>query len=119
MLNFQFLDSGVGTQFNVEVLVSTTTGLLTGSLSLTDNALPTTYTIPYSSFTGTGDLGSVNSISLRLNNNGNPQAGVDFILTQFAIAEAVPEPATLATFGLMGLFGGYAARRKLKAGAVV
>ncbi len=30
---------------------------------------------------------------------------------------SVPEPATLATFGLMGLFGAYAARRKLKAQA--
>ncbi len=33
-------------------------------------------------------------------------------------ANLVPEPATIATLGLMGLFGGYFARRKLKAGSV-
>ncbi len=46
--------------------------------------------------------------------SGAPNSS-SFTLTRVS---AVPEPATLATLGLMGLCGGYFARRKLKAGSV-
>lgn len=59
--------------------------------------------------------------------SGAEGAGTDLRFTDLALSTnppladippGVPEPATLLTFGALALFGGYSARRKLKAAAV-
>jgi hypothetical protein len=53
-----------------------------------------------------------------LNDNGSPSAGADFALDAIQFSSPVPEPATLGTFGLVSLLGGYAVRRRMKAASV-
>ena len=71
-------------------------------------------TIPF----GSVDRDQATNITFQFQLNN----GADLTLTNGGIrlleSSPVPEPATIATLGLMGLFGGYFARRKLKAGSV-
>jgi len=109
-------DLGVGT-FDIVLKLTTGSGLLSGTFTPPGGIAPGggTLLLPLSALTGPGNLGSVTGIELRLNDGGSPSPAADFTLTGLAII--TPEPATLATFGFMGLLGGYAARRKLKARA--
>ncbi len=112
-------DAGVGT-FDIVVTLATSTGNLTMTFIPPGAIAPGggVFAIPLAGLTGPGNLANVTGITLNLNDGGSPSAAADFTLSQIQFSPPVPEPATIATLGLMGLFGGYFARRKLKAGSV-
>jgi hypothetical protein len=122
-LDFLSIDAGstLVTDLSVLMEVITSTGTLSQAFLLPEGNFPQSFLLSFAGLAGAGDLAS--TIGLRLTFNNVNDAGVDFILTgddgvRITNGE-IPEPATLATFGLMGLVGGIVARRKLKARALV
>jgi hypothetical protein len=95
-----------------DITINTATGTLTGVVPLLSSATPVTYTALYNTFSGSGDLTQVNSIVFTFNNGGTPQQGTDFIVTQIQV-DPIPEPATLALWGVVGAAGAWYGRRRL------
>ena len=120
-LKFQFLSldggSGLTDKISTELKVFTDTGTLTKNILFTEGTF--NYNIDFNGLSGAGNLSGTTGIQLTFNNINDQ--GVDFVLGGNGLIiireNPVPEPATLATFGLMGLVGGFAARRKMKARA--
>lgn len=87
-----------------------------GSLNfaIADNASPFNLPISFGAF-GPGPFNGITGI--RFTFNQDLTNATDFTLGGDGgiriTGDPVPEPATLATFGLMGLVGGFVARRKL------
>ena len=102
-LDFTFLDGGTPTTTVFAVTLNTSTGALTGSITLADSLVPFSALLSFASLTGPGTLGSVNSLSIGFNDTGSPQAGADFILDALSIEPAgsvsVPEPSSMMVLG--------------------
>lgn len=106
-LSFNFLDSGPTPPNTTDISINITTGsgTLTTTASLSDVKLgnTTSFSVPFSSFSGTGDLTNVTQLQIELNDSGTPRPGVDLILNQVSIA--TPEPTSLLIWGLVGTAG--------------
>ena len=113
-------DKGVNPTFDIDILLTTASGMLSGVFQAPGGFVPNggTLQVPLSMLTGSGSLSTITQIEVRLNDNGSPSAGADFALDQLQFSAPIPEPATLATLGLMGMCGGFFVRRKLKAASV-
>lgn len=111
--DFQFVDGGIGLGAGelLETLieVTTTTGTRTLLVNFKDSVGPVSYSVPFSSFGGSGSFASVTSLKVTLN---DPDPQTDFQLNKLSVAE-VPEPASVAVFGVI-LIGGafYGWRRR-------
>jgi hypothetical protein len=99
------------TQF--DLFLSTTTGGLSGSLSLLDSDTPFTAVLPFSSLTGPGNLSAVTAATFVF--NAGAQAGTDFTLDKLSVVgpptpppATVPEPSAIALM-LSGLIATTAA----------
>lgn len=111
--HFSFLDAGVSaTSTEVDVVLTTSTGTLTGSITLADSATAFSATLLFSSFTGPGSLSSVTGITVIFNNGGTPNQGTDFVLDGLSVTSNVPEPMSVALFGLTALSAVFVVRRK-------
>jgi len=108
-------DKGAGASFDVTVTLTTGSGTRSGTLSAPVSFAPLggTLSIPLSSLTGPGNLATVNQIQINLNDNGTPSAGADFAIDAIQFA-AIPEPASLAAWGFVGLAGAWYGRRRLR-----
>jgi len=121
-MDFTFIDGGVGNPTTMSMLltVHTSTGDLTKTVVFPNVSSLTAFNVPLTGLAGVGTLGSTTGIAFTFNNINDP--GVDFILTNqnggIRIFDT-PEPASLATFGLIGLVSAVVVRRKLKVGAIV
>ncbi len=100
------------------IVVTFTTG--SGALTTTIFPVPISagggvLTIPFSGLTGPGSLSSVTGLNIVLNDGGTPATAADFLLDEVRLV-VIPEPGTMALFGL-GLLGVVAVtlRRKLRA----
>lgn len=120
-IDFNSLDAGsnITNQISALLEVNTSTGTLSKTVLFTEGTF--SYLIGLNGLSGIGNLNSTTGIRLTFNSTNDQ--GVDFVINgQPGIrifGNPEPEPATLATFGLMGLMGGFVARRKLKARAAV
>jgi len=102
-MDFRSLDSGFDkTTTKVRVTLTTDAGNLLASTALSDSGTPFSAFLPFSDFTGPGNLGSVTGIAFDINDS--PTGGADFVLTQLTVADALvnPEPATMAFWCLAG-----------------
>jgi len=121
-LNFvpNTVDVGAGTGQVAITLIGGGTATVTQGLTQGETAITP---IPLSSFSGVNPS-ALTSIQFTFTLTNSPNNAQGLIIDgnnppQFApTPDVVPEPMTLATFGFLTLFGGYAARRKLKAAAV-
>jgi hypothetical protein len=118
-LTFNRLDaglSGTGNAANIPVTVSVATagGTLTSTTTLPNSASPFTQSFDLNSFTGTGDLSRVSSITFTLNatlrangtlNTTNSRTAVDFSLDEVSVKgpNPVPAPPGLLLAGVGGL----------------
>lgn len=105
-LQFANLDAGTtATTIPVSVAVNTATGTRTFTGTITESATAFTQTFAFSSFSGSGDLGQVNSIVFTLNNTANSRTAVDFAMTGVTVntPNAVPAPPGLLLAGIGGL----------------
>jgi hypothetical protein len=120
-IDFNSLDAGsnVTNQISALLEVTTSTGTLFKNILFSEGTF--NYLIGLNGLSGIGNLNSTTGIRLTFNNTNDQ--GVDFVINgQPGIrifGDPEPEPATLATFGLIGLMGGFVARRKLKGSAAV
>jgi hypothetical protein len=117
-MTFSVVEGGIGSGDQLDVTLQ----LLQGAAvvgSQTANVGDGFGSIPLSfSFAGFPVLNNIDGI--RLIFNGNPNVATDFTLGSggvFLQNGDIPEPATVATFGLVTLIGGVVARRRLKARA--
>lgn len=125
-LDMRSIDGGFTTSTAVEATLFTTTGNRTLTGFNINDILPvgepgTPVVLPFASFTGPGSVGSITGLQVRFN-SAPTRAGVDLTLSQIWVTEGtfvrdnpVPEPTTLAVFGLLGVGGIVAARRKVRA----
>ncbi len=123
-IDFLSLDAGSSSTNQMSLLleVVTSTGTLSQAFLIPEGNFLQPFLLSFGGLSGVGNLNS--TIGVRLTFNNINDAGVDFIVSSSnggirIFGEPEPEPATLATFGLMGLMGGFVARRKLKARAAV
>ena len=116
VFDFLFLDGGISnTTTDFEVTLNTSTGPLTGSVTVSDTAVPFSALLLFASFSGPGNLATVNSIVFGFNNGGSPQQGADFVLDELSVAAAlVPEPASLALCGVAGMAALWSGRRRVR-----
>ena len=108
-------DLGVGGGFDVNVELTTTTGLLNATMVPPVGFAPSggTLSIPLASFTGPGSFSGVQGIQINLNNGGSPNTSSDFSLTQIQFSE-IPEPATVTLFALCCIGAAIYGRRRLQ-----
>jgi hypothetical protein len=123
-LGFVSIDGGSTDPTHLSALlqVNTTSGTLSETLSFPSGNSLQNFLIPFAALTGSGDLSHTTGITLTFNTAvGGPSPGADFILSGdtgiHIFDNPVPEPASLATFGLIGLVSVVVVRRKLKVGA--
>jgi hypothetical protein len=113
-LDFSLLDAAAvsGGGFVIDVNLSTTSGNLTGTHTVT-TAGPQVVFIPFSSLSGPGSLSNVTQIVLKLNDGGTPNQSADFILSELRLP-LVPEPGSRVLLGLgsLGVVGLALRRRK-------
>lgn len=121
-LRFLFLDApgvtgATTTQFHVSL--NTSAGQLTHSFTLLDSFVPFTVVLPFSSFTGPGNLAAVSTAVFMLNAGGATQQGTDFGLDYLAVIgrvapppEPVSEPSTITLMasGLLAASGAWCHR---------
>jgi hypothetical protein len=121
-MTFTIVDGGIGSGNMLDVTFQILDGaVVVGSqnANVPNGAGLIPLSMPFSNFGG-GPFNNIDGI--RLIFNGNPNVATDFTLGAggvFLQNGDVPEPATLATFGLVALVGGVVARRKLKARAAL
>lgn len=98
-----------------QIVLTTATGTLTATATFPNvSPGPQSFLMPFSSFTGPGDLSQVTGIAVTFNSNNS--GGFDAALDSISVVP-IPEPTTWATFGALAAFGGFAARRRLRAAA--
>jgi hypothetical protein len=116
ILQFQTLDL----EMVITMTVNTTSGNLTANYTVPPQLSPFTFSLPFSSLAGSGNLANTTGISLTFNSDN--RKNIDFILSGDAggiiLNGDLPEPGTLATLGLIGVVGGLAVRRRLRQGKV-
>jgi len=102
-LSFNNIDGGViANPLKVSLNLNGPGGTASFSGTIPESALPTTYSVPFSSFATAGSFSFASVSSLLVTLNAVPAASnVDFELTRI---ETVPEPGTLALCGL-GMVG--------------
>lgn len=111
-LAFLNLDTGNGnvTPVPISVSIATATGTLTRDSAISGSTAPFTASFAIGSFSGSGDLSQVNSITIVLNGT-NSQKAVDFALDEVSLTPTVvpPIPAPpgllLAGVGVLALVG--------------
>lgn len=86
----------------ISVSISTSTGTLTSSISVAGSGAPFPVNLPFASFTGTGDLSSVNGMAIELNSGGpGGRFASDFVLDTVTIpTNVVPAPPAIVLAGL-------------------
>ena len=116
ILQFETLDI----EMVITMTVNTMSGNLTANYTVPPQTTPFTFTLPFSSLAGSGNLANTTGISLKFNSDN--RKNIDFILRGDAggiiLNGDLPEPGTLATLGLIGVVGGLALRRRLRKGEV-
>ncbi len=116
ILDFASLDLPM----DVQLVVHTTSGPLqaTYTIPTTGPGNPFTFFLPFSSLTGGSLSWLSNTTGIDIIFNYNNKTDIDFLLRGdtggIKLNGNIPEPATLASFGLMGLVGGLVLRRKLR-----
>jgi len=119
---FQYNDGTNDANLQVTVTLSTPSGLLMSSQTvLSGNTGPFTLTFPFSGFTGPGNITQVQGVTFSFLPQGTmsgPPLGTGFILDGAAGVQinAIPEPASLATWGMLALAGAWFGRRQLQRG---
>lgn len=116
-INFDSIDAGSSVTNRLSALIEilTSTGTLSATIFFPEGNFAQDFLVPYVALSGPGNLNSAIGARITFNNIGD--AGVDFILSgdrPLLLNGEVPEPTTIATFGLIGLLGGAAVRRRLK-----
>ncbi|HEX4611662.1 MAG TPA: hypothetical protein VH092_25930, partial [Urbifossiella sp.] len=106
-LGFQDMDPGAASSsVPVTISIVTSTGTLTDTTTIAGNTNPFTQTFALSSFTGSGNLGHVNSIRITINGGASSETAVDFAMDEVKIKTVPAPPAlVLAAIGFVGLIG--------------
>lgn len=107
------VSGAAGTMFTVTLIDG---GSASATQTLSGGQAGTTLNFTNGSFVQNGStpFNASQIVGLQVVVNTNNAAGADLSFGNLQFATNVPEPMTLATFGALALFGGYAARRKLK-----
>jgi hypothetical protein len=124
-IDFHLADNGAApTAFQLTIEATTATGTLSKTFNVNNvpfNALATTLSFQMdNTWTGPGSFASVNGLKFTF--NASQLNAADFIVGEIRardgrippVGNPVPEPVSLAVFGLLTLAGGAVARRKMK-----
>lgn len=112
-LAFKTFDAGTAASSTpVTIEVVTKTGTLTRTTTIAESATPFTQSFAFATFTGSGNLGQVNTIRVTINGGSGTQTAVDFAMDEVRVT-AVPAPPALllGAIGLAGLVGRARLRR--------
>jgi hypothetical protein len=116
ILEFGALDAGTGvTSAEIRAVLNTSTGNLSASVILFDSIVPVSGFLPFNTFTGPGNLSNVTGAQFFLNDTGTPNPGTDFELRSIRVTDTgIPEPGSLAVWGLLGAAGVWYGRRRFR-----
>jgi hypothetical protein len=84
---------GVAPTMPVSIAIATVGGTLTYTANVAGSGLPFSVFAPMSSFSGTGNLANVTSVTVTLNNTSGARQAVDFVLDEIRTTTVPAPPA--------------------------